>query len=196
MISSISGVIKSTTLNSVVVEVSGVGILLQIPNRISSNLTIGSSANFFTYLVVREDSLNLYGFTELVDRDFFELLLSVTGIGPKVAQSILSGSESKLIASAIASSNLKTLESFPGLGKKGAQRLVLELKDKVSAFLSSNKSTPNLSISNQVENALQGLGYSAKDAANMVSQVLEDKENQALSSAEILKLALKRVGKN
>jgi Holliday junction DNA helicase RuvA len=196
MISSISGVIKSTTLNSVVVEVSGVGILLQIPNRISSNLTIGSSANFFTYLVVREDSLNLYGFTELVDRDFFELLLSVTGIGPKVAQSILSGSESKLIASAIASSNLKTLESFPGLGKKGAQRLVLELKDKVSAFLSSNKSTPNLSISNQVENALQGLGYSAKDAANMVSQVLDDKKNQALSSAEILKLALKRVGKN
>jgi Holliday junction DNA helicase RuvA len=91
---------------------------------------------------------------------------------------------------------LKTLESFPGLGKKGAQRLVLELKDKVSTFLSSNKSTPNLSISNQVENALQGLGYSAKDAANMVSQVLEDKENQALSSAEILKLALKRVGKN
>jgi Holliday junction DNA helicase RuvA len=74
--------------------------------------------------------------------------------------------------------------------------LVLELKDKVSTFLSSNKSTPNLSISNQVENALQGLGYSAKDAANMVSQVLEDKENQALSSAEILKLALKRVGKN
>jgi Holliday junction DNA helicase RuvA len=196
MISSISGVIKSTTPNSVVVEVSGVGVLLQIPNRISSNLTIGSSANFFTYLVVREDSLNLYGFTELIDRDFFELLLSVTGIGPKVAQSILSGSESKVIASAIASSNLKTLESFPGLGKKGAQRLVLELKDKVSTFLSSNKSTPNLSISNQVENALQGLGYSAKDAANMVSQVLEDKENQALSSAEILKLALKRVGKN
>lgn len=196
MISSISGVIKSTTPNSAVVEVSGVGILLQIPNRISSNLTIGSSANFFTYLVVREDSLNLYGFTELIDRDFFELLLSVTGIGPKVAQSILSGSESKVIASAIASSNLKTLESFPGLGKKGAQRLVLELKDKVSTFLSSNKSTPNLSISNQVENALQGLGYSAKDAANMVSQVLEDKENQALSSAEILKLALKRVGKN
>ena len=196
MISSISGVIKSTTPNSVVVEVSGVGVLLQIPNRISSNLTIGSSANFFTYLVVREDSLNLYGFTELIDRDFFELLLSVTGIGPKVAQSILSGSESKVIASAIASSNLKTLESFPGLGKKGAQRLVLELKDKVSTFLSSNKSTPNLSISNQIENALQGLGYSAKDAANMVSQVLEDKENQALSSAEILKLALKRVGKN
>ena len=150
MISSISGVIKSTTPNSVVVEVSGVGVLLQIPNRISSNLTIGSSANFFTYLVVREDSLNLYGFTELIDRDFFELLLSVTGIGPKVAQSILSGSESKVIASAIASSNLKTLESFPGLGKKGAQRLVLELKDKVSTFLSSNKSTPNLSIGNLV----------------------------------------------
>jgi Holliday junction DNA helicase RuvA len=195
MISSISGVIKAVNPNAVVVDVGGVGMLIQVPNRVATTLKVGSAANFYTYLVVREDALNLFGFLELIDRDFFELLLSVTGIGPKVAQAILSGSDSSSIATAISSGNLKTLESFPGLGKKGAQRLVLELKDKVTAFASSTANS-NLSISNQVENALQGLGYSAKDAANMVNQVLESFKGKDLSSAEILKLALKQVGKS
>jgi Holliday junction DNA helicase RuvA len=195
MISSISGVIKAVNPNAVVVDVGGVGMLIQVPNRVATTLKVGSAANFYTYLVVREDALNLFGFLELIDRDFFELLLSVTGIGPKVAQAILSGSDSSSIATAISSGNLKTLESFPGLGKKGAQRLVLELKDRVTAFASSNANS-NLSISNQVENALQGLGYSAKDAANMVNQVLESFKGKDLSSAEILKLALKQVGKS
>lgn len=195
MISSISGIIKSVNTASVVVDVGGVGILIQAPNRVVSTFKIGQSASFYTYLVVREDALTLFGFIELTDRDFFELLLSVTGVGPKVAQAILSGSDSSSIATAISSGNLKILESFPGLGKKGAQRLVLELKDKVSAFAVA-KSSKNLSTSNQVENALQGLGYSAKDAANMVTQVLTEAKVEQLSSAEILKLALKQGGKN
>ena len=194
MISSISGIVKSISLNSVVVEVGGVGILIQVPNRVAISLSAGATASFHTYLVVREDALILFGFTDLIDRDFFELLLSVTGIGPKVAQAILSGSDSATIATAISSSNLKTLESFPGLGKKGAQRLVLELKDKVADFASKN-ANKSLSVGNQVENALQGLGYSAKDAANMVSQVLSGDGKENLSSSEILKLALKNSGK-
>jgi holliday junction DNA helicase RuvA len=194
MISSISGIVKSVSLNSVVVEVGGVGILIQVPNRVAISLSAGATASFHTYLVVREDALILFGFTDLIDRDFFELLLSVTGIGPKVAQAILSGSDSATIATAISSSNLKTLESFPGLGKKGAQRLVLELKDKVADFASKN-ANKSLSVGNQVENALQGLGYSAKDAANMVSQVLSSNGKENLSSSEILKLALKNSGK-
>jgi len=194
MISSISGIVKSISLNSVVVEVGGVGILIQVPNRVAISLSAGATASFHTYLVVREDALILFGFTDLIDRDFFELLLSVTGIGPKVAQAILSGSDSATIATAISSSNLKTLESFPGLGKKGAQRLVLELKDKVADFASKN-ANKSLSVGNQVENALQGLGYSVKDAANMVSQVLSGNGKENLSSSEILKLALKNSGK-
>ena len=194
MISSISGIVKSISLNSVVVEVGGVGILIQVPNRVAISLSAGATASFHTYLVVREDALILFGFTDLIDRDFFELLLSVTGIGPKVAQAILSGSDSATIATAISSSNLKTLESFPGLGKKGAQRLVLELKDKVADFASKN-ANKSLSVGNQVENALQGLGYSVKDAANMVSQVLSSNGKENLSSSEILKLALKNSGK-
>ena len=194
MISSISGSVKSTSINSLVVEVGGVGLLLQVPIRIAAKMQVGERVSFHTYLIVREDALTLYGFTEIVDRDFFELLLSVTGIGPKVAQSILANSDAASIANAIITSNLKSLEAVPGLGKKGAQRLVLELKDKAAAF-ASGKNGSDLTISNQVENALQGLGYSNKEAISMVNQVMKDEKIEGLSVGQVLKLALKRGGK-
>ena len=194
MISSISGTVKSTSISSIVIEVGGVGILVQLPVRVVAQMQVGKVANLHTYLIVREDALTLYGFVDLVDRDFFELLLSVTGIGPKVAQSILAASEASVIANAIVSSNLKSLESVPGLGKKGAQRLVLELKDKAANFAGGNVSA-KLSITNQVENALQGLGYSAKESGAMIAQIAGSEEIENLNAAEILKLALKTGGK-
>jgi Holliday junction DNA helicase RuvA len=194
MISSISGSVKSTSINSLVVEVGGVGLLLQVPIRIAAKMQVGERVSFHTYLIVREDALTLYGFTEIVDRDFFELLLSVTGIGPKVAQSILANSDASSIANAIITSNLKSLEAVPGLGKKGAQRLVLELKDKAAVF-ASGKSGSNLTISNQVENALQGLGYSNKEAISMLNQVMKNEKIEGLSVGQVLKLALKSGGK-
>jgi Holliday junction DNA helicase RuvA len=194
MISSISGTVKSTSISSIVVEVGGVGILVQLPVRVAAQMQLGKPVNLHTYLIVREDALTLYGFVDLIDRDFFELLLSVTGIGPKVAQSILAASEASVIANAIVSSNLKSLEAVPGLGKKGAQRLVLELKDKAANFAGGNVSA-KLSITNQVENALQGLGYSAKESSVMISQIAGSEKIENLNAAEILKLALKTGGK-
>jgi len=194
MISSISGTVKSTSISSIVVEVGGVGILVQLPVRVAAQMQVGKLVSLHTYLIVREDALTLYGFVDLVDRDFFELLLSVTGIGPKVAQSILASSEASVIANAIVSSNLKSLESVPGLGKKGAQRLVLELKDKAANFAGGNVSA-KLSITNQVENALLGLGYSAKESSAMISQIAGSEKIENLSAAEFLKLALKTSGK-
>jgi len=194
MISSISGSVKSTSINSLVVEVGGVGLLLQVPIRIAAKIQVGEKVSFHTYLIVREDALTLYGFTEIVDRDFFELMLSVTGIGPKVAQSILANNDAASIANAIVSSNLKFLEAVPGLGKKGAQRLVLELKEKVVAF-TSGKTGSNLTIANQVENALQGLGYSNKEAGSMLNAVMKDEKIEGLSVSQVLKLALKIGGK-
>jgi len=194
MISSISGTVKSTSISSIVVEVGGVGILVQLPVRVAAQMQVGKLVNLHTYLIVREDALTLYGFVDLIDRDFFELLLSVTGIGPKVAQSILAASEAAVIANAIVSSNLKSLEAVPGLGKKGAQRLVLELKDKAANFAGGNVSA-KLSITNQVENALQGLGYSEKESSAMISQISGSEKIENLNAAEILKLALKTGGK-
>jgi len=190
MISSISGKVTTKTNNSIVVEVGGIGVLLQVPSRVATGIVIGNLVNFHTYLIVREDALTLYGFTEISERDFFELLLSVTGVGPKVAQSILANSDATAIASAIISSNHNLLESVPGLGKKGAQRLVLELKDKVANF-AAGVSKSNLSITNQVENALQGLGYSAKEASAMINAIASNEKIDKLDKAEILKLALK-----
>lgn len=190
MISSISGKVTSKAISSIVVEVGGVGILVQVPGRVAAGLSIGNLVNFHTYLIVREDALTLYGFTEISERDFFELLLTVTGVGPKVAQSILANSDATAIATAIISSNHKLLESVPGLGKKGAQRLVLELKDKVTSF-AAGISKSNLSVTNQVENALQGLGYSAKEASAMITAITGTEKIDKLDMAEILKLALK-----
>ena len=194
MISSISGTVKSTAINSIVVEVGGIGVLLQVPARVVSQMQIGKLVSFHTYLIVREDALTIYGFTEITDREFFELLLSVTGIGPKVAQSILASSEAATIATAIVTGNLRSLESTPGLGKKGAQRLVLELKDKAANFAGTGTNL-KLSITNQVENALQGLGYSVKEAAAMISQIPAGEKIDKLDAAQILKLALKSGGK-
>jgi Holliday junction DNA helicase RuvA len=194
MISSISGTVKSTAINSIVVEVGGIGVLLQVPARVASQMQVGKLVSFYTYLIVREDALTLYGFTEITDREFFELLLSVTGIGPKVAQSILASSEASTIAAAIVSANLQSLEAISGLGKKGAQRLVLELKDKAAIFAGAGVNS-KLSITNQVENALQGLGYTVKEAASMITQIPAGEKIEKLDAAQILKLALKSGGK-
>ncbi len=194
MISSISGTVKSTAINSIVVEVGGIGVLLQVPARVASQMQVGKLVSFHTYLIVREDALTLYGFTEITDREFFELLLSVTGVGPKVAQSILASSEASTIAAAIVSANLQSLEAISGLGKKGAQRLVLELKDKAAIFAGAGVNS-KLSITNQVENALQGLGYTVKEAASMITQIPAGEKIEKLDAAQILKLALKSGGK-
>lgn len=156
MISSLTGKVKHLTTSNLVVDISGVGISVNVPARVAAQSKVGTAIELYTYLVVREDALTLYGFIDLIDRNFFELLLSVTGIGPKVAQAILSINDAAGVAQAISAGDLKTLESIPGLGKKGAQRLVLELRDKVATYLQHESKSAN-QISNQVEIALQGL---------------------------------------
>ena len=195
MISSLTGKVKSSSATSLVVEISGIGILVNVPARISSQASIGSNIELHTHLIVREDALTLYGFLDLVDTNFFELLLSVTGIGPKVAQAILSINNAGGIATAISKGDLKLLESIPGLGKKGAQRLVLELKDKVGAFAKSGSKDSN-GISDQVEMGLQGLGYTPKESKEVVAQIHDQIESTGMDLATAMKLALQSTGKS
>lgn len=195
MISSLNGKVKNAATTSLVVEISGIGILVNVPARVTSQATVGSSIELHTYLIVREDALTLYGFIDPIDRNFFELLLSVTGIGPKVAQAILSINNAGGIASAIAKGDLKLLESIPGLGKKSAQRLVLELKDKVGSFSNSTSGISN-GISEQVEMGLQGLGYTSKESKEVVSQIREQIEDSRMDLPTAIKLALQSKGKS
>jgi Holliday junction DNA helicase RuvA len=201
MISSLSGKVASTSLNNnvntVVLEIGGIGISINVPNRVIESLKIGDQIQLQTYLVVREDALTLYGFTEMADRSLFELLLTVTGVGPKVAQSILGINPASVVAAAIKNNDLKVLEAIPGLGKKGAQRLVLELKDKLASY-SNAPASASLSIKDQVELALQGLGYTVKESALMVDQALDKNADKEIDLAQAIKLALstKNSGKN
>jgi Holliday junction DNA helicase RuvA len=194
MISSLSGKVKSASATSIVVEISGIGILVNLPTRLISQTSVGSNIELHTYLIVREDALTLYGFLDATDRNFFELLLSVTGIGPKVAQAILSINNAGGVASAIANSDLKTLESIPGLGKKGAQRLVLELKDKVSNYLNSGKQISN-GVVDQVELGLQGLGFTVKESKEVVAQIRDQISDSKMDLPSAIKLALQSTGK-
>jgi holliday junction DNA helicase RuvA len=189
MISSVTGKVKGISSNSVVIEVGGVGILVNVPLRVIETLSIGNLVDLHTHLIVREDALTLYGFSELADRNLFELLLTVTGVGPKVAQSILGVNPAAAVADMIKGNNLKSLEAIPGLGKKGAQRLVLELKDKLANYLIADVSGEN-HLKDQVESALQGLGYTPKESRLMVIQSLNQLPSENIDIASAIKLAL------
>lgn len=199
MIASVSGVVKATTLNSAVIEVGGVGLQVSLPARYAASLNVGTHAEFFTTLVVREDSLTLFGFDRASARDFFELLQTVSGIGPKVAQSALSIYEPEEIASAIASENSAALERIPGLGKKGAQRAVLELKDKVNDLALSSKimSTSKSHWRTQLQSALIGLGFTARDAEATIDSVAGElgAKVDETDISHLLKLALQNRGR-
>ena len=193
MISSLIGRVKNITPNYLVIDIGGFGVQVNVPPRISSSAILGNALELHTYLVVREDSLTLYGFTDISDRSFFELLLSVTGVGPKVAQSILAVNNANYVANAISKSDMKMIESIPGLGKKGAQRLVLELKDKVSIYLTTDLANDN-PISGQLEAALVGLGYSSKESKLILADIAPELNAKKLDLPTALKLALQSKG--
>ena len=199
MSASVSGVVKATTLNSAVIEVGGVGIQVALPARFAASLVVGTHAEIFTTLVVREDSLTLFGFDRTNSRDFFDLLQTVSGIGPKVAQSALSIYEPEELASAIASENSAALERIPGLGKKGAQRTVLELKDKVSDLVRTQGSGKSAKAHwrTQLQSALIGLGFTARDAEATIDSVASDLGSKIDETdiSELLKLALQNRGR-
>ena len=198
MIASLSGVVKSTSLNSAVVEVGGVGLLVQVSPRVAASLTVGLSTQLQTTLLVREDSLTLYGFENSSDRELFELLQTVTGIGPKVAQSALSVFDAPEIVSAIINEKATVLERIPGLGKKGAQRLILELKEKVKNFSSTHsKELSSASWREQLFEALIGLGFTSKDTDEAMDLVSAHFGSELASTdvSALLKFALQTRGR-
>jgi Holliday junction DNA helicase RuvA len=175
MIASLTGTVLQVGPTSAVVEVGGLGVLaLCSPNTVAA-LRVGQRATLATSLVVREDSLTLYGFASADEREFFELLLTATGVGPKLAQAALAVLPPDQLRAAIASENLVQLTKVPGIGRKGAQRMVIELKDKINAvgLVSERHSgaAAQPAWRDQVAQGLIGLGWSAKDADAACSEV-------------------------
>lgn len=177
MIASVRGRVAAVAPDSAVIEVGGVGLSVVCTPGTLANLRIGEDARLATSLVVREDSLTLYGFADDDARSLFELLQTASGVGPRLAQAVLAVHPPDVVRKAIASGDLNTLTRVPGIGKKGAERLVLELRDRVGSVVSSSTgesmSLPVAGISwaDQVRSALVGLGWSASQADQAVSVV-------------------------
>lgn len=194
MIATLSGTVRSLTADRAIIEVGGVGMNVLITAHTSNSLTVGAHANLFTSLVVREDSLTLFGFSDEPSRVLFELVQTVSGIGPKVALSILGALTPSELAHAVNTENISAIEKVPGIGKKGAQRLILELKSKISDFGQGSYTRSHQPVwREQLTSALISLGFSAKDSDDAINLVLSDIPQEQIAQmelGELLKLAL------
>lgn len=173
MISYVKGTVAEVTLSSAVVEVGGIGLeLLATPNTLAG-LRLGESVTLASSLVVREDSLTLFGFVDDDEKQVFELVQTASGVGPKLAQALLAVLSPDGIRTAIAGDDVKSLTRVPGIGQKGAQRLILELKDRIGASVAARiaPTAPTSTWRDQVTQAVTGLGYTTKDAERAVEAV-------------------------
>lgn len=197
MISSLTGILKFKAATEAVVDVQGVGYALQIPLSTYSQLgEVGSSVTLLTHLQVREDALVLFGFATDDERIMFRHLLSVNGIGPKLAQNILSGVSGAELRALIKSGNASALTAIPGIGRKTAERIIVELKEKVAREADAipdfavSSATP-MEIRTETLRALIALGFQRSAAEKAIRAALNESQGGPLSVEELLKRALK-----
>ncbi|MEP4486713.1 MAG: Holliday junction branch migration protein RuvA [Halioglobus sp.] len=201
MIGRIRGVLVHKQPPDILVEVGGVGYELQVPLSTLFELPeTGSEVSLVTHFVVREDAQQLYGFIDLRDRTLFRHLIKVSGVGPKLGLTILSGMDSNNFARCVQQDDVAALVALPGVGKKTAERLLIEMRDKLKDWLGSTESAgveaggadsePVTDSVADAEGALIALGYKPQDAGRMISAVNDD---TVQDSQELIRRALKSV---
>lgn len=198
MIAFVRGNVAAVTLSSAIVEVGGVGLELMCTPGTIAQLRTGRQATLPTSMVVREDSLTLYGFADEEEKAIFELVQTASGVGPKVAQSIIAVLSPDGVRTAIATEDVKTLTKVPGIGQKGAQRIILELKDRIGAPTgAASAGTPSAAAAwrDQVHQGLVGLGYNAKDAEKAVDAVADQADGGSPDVGALLRAALRSLSK-
>ncbi|MFD9488559.1 Holliday junction branch migration protein RuvA [Streptomyces sp. NPDC059991] len=199
MIAFVSGPVAALAPDTAVVEVGGVGMALQCTPNTLAGLRIGQQAKLATSLVVREDSLTLYGFADDDEKQVFELLQTANGVGPRLAQAVLSVHTPDALRRAFASGDEKALTAVPGIGKKGAQKLLIELKDRLGAPVGSAPAAGapvTAGWRDQLHAALIGLGYATREADEAVAAVApraEAAENPNIGA--LLKAALQTLNR-
>ncbi|PRH76568.1 Holliday junction branch migration protein RuvA [Streptomyces solincola] len=180
MIAFVTGPVAALAPTTAVIEVGGVGMAVQCTPDTLSTLRIGQEARLATSLVVREDSLTLYGFADDDERQVFELLQTASGVGPRLAQAMLAVHRPDALRRAVATGDEKALTAVPGIGKKGAQKLLLELRDRLGAPLGTGAGTPLAAgpapWRDQLHTALVGLGYATREAEEAVEAVAPQAE--------------------
>jgi Holliday junction DNA helicase RuvA len=194
VIASVRGEVLDIALDHVVIEAAGVGYKLMAAPSTLATLRRGSEARLITAMIVREDSMTLYGFPDADARDLFLTLLGVSGVGPKIALATLAVYDATALRQALADGDVNALTRVPGIGKRGAERLVLELRDKIGPVAPSTGPAVNgHSIRGPVVEALVGLGFAAKQAEEATDKVLAADEDATTSTA--LRSALSLLGK-
>ena len=197
MIASLTGVLRTKNPTEVLVDVQGVGFSVTIPLSTYETLgEVGSTVTLLTHLHVREDAMQLFGFTSPEERYVFKLLITVNGIGPKIAQGILSGITVSDLKQHIAHENISALTAIPGVGKKTAERLIIELRDKIGKVeVSTAGSTLPTSEDNDLRQqallALTSLGYNRPIAEKALRQVLSETKGENLPLQDLIKRALR-----
>jgi Holliday junction DNA helicase RuvA len=197
VIASVSGRVAAVGPDGAVIEVGGVGLAVSCTPNTLASLRVGDQARLATSLIVREDSLTLYGFADDEARQLFELLQTASGVGPRLAQAVLAVHSPDTVRRAIAGGDTATLTRVPGIGKKGAERLVLELRDRIGAVAGDGAlSVAGAAWAEQVRQALVGLGWTAGQADQAVAAVAESIDGQpAPPVPELLKLAIRMLGR-
>ena len=196
MIASLSGTVAALSPDSAVVEVGGVGLSVVCAPGTLAGLRVGDIARLSTSLVVREDALTLYGFASDDERVVFETLQSVSGVGPRLAQAVLAVHSPDAVRVAVASEDVAAFMLVPGIGRKGAQRILLELKDRLTPAPSDHRvvrlpSQGGSDWREQLRSALLGLGWSSREVSDAIAAVSPSAEEQAeIDIAVMLKQSL------
>ncbi len=197
MFSYLNGIVAEMGQNSIVVDVGGVGFFCNVSLQTLAHLKVGTVSKVYTYLNVREDAMDLFGFYDKDELECFKLLTSISGVGPKVALSILSAVTPSSLALAIATDDDKPILAASGVGKKLAGRIILELKDKIAknnvnieSFTAAAAAVPSAtSVDSEAYEALSALGYSRDE----ISSALRGSDISGMSTEDIIKLALARL---
>ncbi|GAB3303144.1 Holliday junction branch migration protein RuvA [Geodermatophilus aquaeductus] len=212
MIASVSGRVAAVSPDGAVVEMGGIGLAVQCTPGTIARLTVGEDARLATSLVVREDSLTLYGFADDDERQLFELLQTANGVGPRLAQAVLAIHPPREVRRAVSMADVKALMQVPGIGKKGAERLILELRDRLGATTTDTQLdgppaagaaaiTAVAPWRDQLSSALVGLGWSTREADSAITALAPVADEQLTGTgrvdvASLLRQALQLLGRS
>ena len=192
MIARLTGTILDIGDKYVVVDVSGVGYKVFCATDTLANLFEGNDISLHTYLAVREDALDLYGFASLQEKNFFELLISVSGIGPKGALGILSATSIDTLAHAIGTGDTSYLTKVSGIGRKTAEKIVIELRDKMQAHTKNTETPSSLRSESDIIEALKALGYSQNESRDALKEIPQSVVGTNARIKEALKILAKK----
>lgn len=192
MIAHLTGKIISSKPTQVVIDVNGVGYLISISINTFEKISDKETVSLFIYTNVRDDAINLFGFYTLAEKEMFELLISVNGIGPKLALSLLSGISVEDLNNAIITGNVARIVAVPGIGKKTAERVVLELRSKVGE-IKEGEAGAEPGIKKEAIAALNTLGYNPKTSEKIIHEVVSEDKN--ISLEDLIKKALNELNR-